>query len=39
MPCRKQSCERFNRRFKEWWVRIPAAPVQLVKPDDTKKVQ
>ncbi|XP_028793539.1 uncharacterized protein LOC114749214 [Neltuma alba] len=37
MPCRKQSSERWIRRVKEWWVRIPAAPVQLIKPDDGEK--
>ncbi|XP_054809283.1 uncharacterized protein LOC129311198 isoform X2 [Prosopis cineraria] len=41
MPCRKQSSERWLRRVREWWVRIPAAPVRLVKPDDidSKKVK
>ncbi|KAK4261638.1 hypothetical protein QN277_004604 [Acacia crassicarpa] len=39
MPCRKKSSERWIRRVREWWVRIPAAPVLLVKPDDSKKVQ
>ncbi|XP_020208574.1 uncharacterized protein LOC109793519 [Cajanus cajan] len=37
MPCRKESSDRWIRRIREWWVRIPAAPVQLVKPDDSKK--
>ncbi|KAL2323923.1 hypothetical protein Fmac_022981 [Flemingia macrophylla] len=37
MPCRKESTDRWIRRIREWWVRIPAAPVQLVKPDDCKK--
>ncbi|KAK7280664.1 hypothetical protein RJT34_25730 [Clitoria ternatea] len=37
MPCRKESSARWRRRMKEWWVRIPAAPVQLIKPDDCKK--
>lgn len=37
MPLRKNSSDRWLRRVREWWVRIPAAPVQLIKPDDTKK--
>ncbi|XP_061362740.1 uncharacterized protein LOC133306437 [Gastrolobium bilobum] len=37
MPCRKESSDRWIRRIREWWVRIPAAPVQLIKPDDCKK--
>lgn len=36
MPLRKESSERSLRRLREWWVRIPAAPVQLVKDDDKK---
>ncbi|KAK4709662.1 hypothetical protein R3W88_004175 [Solanum pinnatisectum] len=34
MPLRKISSERDLRRVREWWIRIPAAPVQLIKPDD-----
>ncbi|KAK7390763.1 hypothetical protein VNO78_18826 [Psophocarpus tetragonolobus] len=37
MPYRKESSDRWIRRIREWWIRIPAAPVQLVKPDDSKK--
>ncbi|ERN10227.1 hypothetical protein AMTR_s00171p00053780 [Amborella trichopoda] len=37
MPRRKASSEKLIRRLKEWWVRIPAAPVQLIKPEDDKK--
>ncbi|XP_062158305.1 uncharacterized protein LOC133865834 [Alnus glutinosa] len=37
MPYRKESSNRWVRRVKEWWVRIPAAPVQLTKVDDKKK--
>lgn len=36
MPLRKISSERDLRRVREWWIRIPAAPVQLVKPVDKK---
>ncbi|PHU25097.1 hypothetical protein BC332_03429 [Capsicum chinense] len=36
MPLRKMSSERDLRRVREWWIRIPAAPVQLMKPDDKK---
>ncbi|KAK2459042.1 heat-inducible transcription repressor [Trifolium repens] len=37
MPCRKESSKRWIRRVREWWIRIPAAPVELVKPDECKK--
>lgn len=37
MPYRKESSARWLRRIREWWFRIPAAPVQLIKPDDCKK--
>nr|CAB3450456.1 unnamed protein product [Digitaria exilis] len=37
MPLRKQNTEKFRRRIREWWARIPAAPVQLIRPDETKK--
>lgn len=36
MPYRKESSDRWVRRVKEWWVKIPAAPV-LIKADDDKK--
>ncbi|PIN25324.1 hypothetical protein CDL12_01936 [Handroanthus impetiginosus] len=36
MPLRKESSERGLRRVREWWIRIPAAPVELTKPDDKK---
>ncbi|KAL1550589.1 hypothetical protein AAHA92_18533 [Salvia divinorum] len=37
MPLRKEDTVRGMRRLKEWWIRIPAAPVQIVKPDDKKR--
>ncbi|CAM8992877.1 unnamed protein product [Rhodiola kirilowii] len=37
MPLRKDSSDRWLRRVREWWVRIPAAPVTLVKHDENKK--
>ncbi|GAV62360.1 DUF639 domain-containing protein [Cephalotus follicularis] len=39
LPYRKESSARWLRRIREWWVRIPAAPVQLVKADENKKKQ
>lgn len=36
-PLRKDSSDRWLRRVREWWFRIPAAPVQLIKPDDKKR--
>lgn len=37
MPYRKESSDKLVRRVREWWFRIPAAPVQLIKPVDNKK--
>lgn len=37
MPYRKESSDKLVRRVREWWVRIPAAPVQLIKPESEKK--
>lgn len=37
MPLRKESSEKLVRRIREWWGRIPAAPVQLIKPQENKK--
>ncbi|KAM3754837.1 hypothetical protein ACB098_03G194800 [Castanea mollissima] len=37
MPYRKESSNRWIRRVKEWWIRISAAPVQLIKVDEKKK--
>ncbi|TKW40531.1 hypothetical protein SEVIR_1G251900v4 [Setaria viridis] len=37
MPLRKQNTEKFRRRIREWWARIPAAPVQMIRPNETKK--
>lgn len=37
MPLRRESSYRWFRRLREWWFGIPAAPVQLIKHDDTKK--
>ncbi|KAE8801848.1 hypothetical protein D1007_22475 [Hordeum vulgare] len=37
MPLRKLHTEKFRRRIKEWWARIPAAPVQMIRPNEDKK--
>ncbi|XP_048333153.2 uncharacterized protein LOC107421888 isoform X2 [Ziziphus jujuba] len=37
MPYRKETSDRWARRVREWWIRIPAAPVQLIKPVEDKK--
>ncbi|KAL2484982.1 Plant protein of unknown function (DUF639) [Abeliophyllum distichum] len=37
MSLRKDISERWLRRTKEWWIRIPAAPLQLIKADDKKR--
>lgn len=37
LPLRKDSSEKWVRRIREWWFRIPAAPVQLIRADDKKK--
>ncbi|PSR88334.1 FT-interacting protein [Actinidia chinensis var. chinensis] len=37
MPLRKASSDKWLRRIREWWVRIPAAPVHLIKADDKKR--
>lgn len=37
MPLRKDSSDRWLRRVREWWFRIPAAPVHLIKADDKKR--
>lgn len=37
MPLRRAETERGMRRLKEWWIRIPAAPVEIVKADDKKR--
>ncbi|KAL6651791.1 hypothetical protein ACP70R_010716 [Stipagrostis hirtigluma subsp. patula] len=37
MPIRKKSSEKLVRRLREWWLRIPAAPVQLIRPHDTRR--
>ncbi|KAK4413669.1 hypothetical protein Salat_2779700 [Sesamum alatum] len=37
MALRKESSERGLRRVREWWTRIPAAPVELMKLEDKKK--
>ncbi|CAD6243354.1 unnamed protein product [Miscanthus lutarioriparius] len=37
MPLRKQNTEKFCRRIREWWARIPAAPVQMIRPKESKK--
>lgn len=37
MPCRKENSDKWMWRLREWWIRIPTAPVQLIKPADDKK--
>ncbi|XP_021293462.1 uncharacterized protein LOC110423550 isoform X2 [Herrania umbratica] len=37
LPYRRESSDRWLRRLREWWFRIPAAPVQLIRADDKKK--
>uniref|UniRef100_A0A803LSQ3 Uncharacterized protein n=1 Tax=Chenopodium quinoa TaxID=63459 RepID=A0A803LSQ3_CHEQI len=37
MPLRRESSYRWLRRLREWWFGIPAAPVQLIKHEDSKK--
>uniref|UniRef100_A0ACD5ZJM9 Uncharacterized protein n=1 Tax=Avena sativa TaxID=4498 RepID=A0ACD5ZJM9_AVESA len=37
MPLRKQNTDKFRRRIREWWARIPAAPVQMIRPNENKK--
>ncbi|KAK9001289.1 hypothetical protein V6N11_083077 [Hibiscus sabdariffa] len=37
LPYRRDSTNRWLRRLREWWFRIPAAPVQLTRADDKKK--
>jgi hypothetical protein len=34
---RKASSDRLERRIREWWFRVPAAPVQLIRAEDSKK--
>ncbi|XP_074312283.1 uncharacterized protein LOC141647833 isoform X1 [Silene latifolia] len=36
-PPRRASTERWERRLREWWFSIPAAPVALEREDDDKK--
>ncbi|GJN26029.1 hypothetical protein PR202_gb13926 [Eleusine coracana subsp. coracana] len=36
MPLRKESSEKLVRRLREWWLRIPAAPVQLQRPQENR---
>ncbi|RZS11442.1 hypothetical protein BHM03_00042774 [Ensete ventricosum] len=31
MPLRRKTSEKLRRRLREWWARIPAAPVELVR--------
>ncbi|KAE8686838.1 Serine/threonine-protein phosphatase 6 catalytic subunit [Hibiscus syriacus] len=37
LPYRRESTNRWLWRLREWWFRIPAAPVQLIRADDKKK--
>ncbi|GLT96651.1 hypothetical protein SLE2022_142580 [Rubroshorea leprosula] len=37
LPYRRESSDRFFRRLGEWWVRITAAPIQLIKSNDKKR--
>ncbi|XP_044970958.1 uncharacterized protein LOC123431189 [Hordeum vulgare subsp. vulgare] len=37
MPLRRKSSEKLVRRLREWWLRIPAAPVQLLRPHDARR--
>ncbi|KAG8500474.1 hypothetical protein CXB51_002722 [Gossypium anomalum] len=37
LPYRRDSNDRWLRRLREWWFRVPAAPVQLVRADEKKK--
>ena len=37
MPLRKYTSDRLLRRTREWWVRIPAAPVRLLRSEENKK--
>lgn len=37
MPVRRKSSEKLVRRLREWWLRIPAAPVQLLRPQGTRR--
>ncbi|KAI4382623.1 hypothetical protein MLD38_008563 [Melastoma candidum] len=36
IPSRRVSTERWLRRLREWWTRMPAAPVRLIKSDYKK---
>ncbi|KAI3802302.1 hypothetical protein L1987_30432 [Smallanthus sonchifolius] len=36
-PMRRSSTERWNRRLREWWFSIPAAPIVLEKVNEEKK--
>lgn len=36
-PPRKSSTERWERRFREWWFSIPAAPVKLERDNKEDK--
>ncbi|KAH9746866.1 hypothetical protein KPL70_004554 [Citrus sinensis] len=37
LPYRKESSDKLLRRAREWWFRIPAAPVQLIKNEEKRK--
>ncbi|WOL18217.1 hypothetical protein Cni_G27010 [Canna indica] len=34
MPLRRESSEKLVRRVKEWWSRIPAAPIHVLRPEE-----
>ncbi|KAJ3680310.1 hypothetical protein LUZ60_016588 [Juncus effusus] len=37
MPMRKQSTNKFKRRFREWWARIPVTPVKIIRVNKNEK--
>ncbi|XP_072982472.1 uncharacterized protein [Typha latifolia] len=39
MPFRKENSEKLIRRLREWWVRVPAAPVQVVEHQEYKNLK
>lgn len=37
MPLRKKTTNKVRRRFKDWWARIPVAPVQITRSNKDRK--